>query len=325
MPTLLKMTAPLRDDLFIPYHDIGPQERPPRLAVAAGLQGNELNGVFVLSRLAAFLKSIAEGERPGQQLQERVVIIPAVNILGFNTRNRAWPFDKVDINRVFPGSEAGETAARIAAAVPDVTRQAYYRIAIQNSNLDIEEMPQVRLYAPNDDERASACLFGLSAVIETPLNSTVSSTLAHAWREHGGENFIIQAGQAGNLQPLHCEALFRALIAFLDRTGIVEGLTLSEGEDDLHYFGLNQTFAVLAEQSGIFVSRLEVGRWIQGGDRIGHIYDGFTGTILDEIAAPVSGLLSTLRRQPLLFEGDLVARIQTLKESANNLDRTFRG
>lgn len=323
--TLLNVTTPLRDILNIPYHDIGNPERPPRLALVAGLHGNELNGVFVLSRLAGFLGDIYEGGRENQRLLERVVIIPAVNVFGVNTRNRIWPFDRVDINREFPGSAVGETAQRIASATLEITRQAYYRVDIHTSNMDVEEMPQVRLYAPNDDERATACLFGLPAVIERPINPILSTNLVHAWRQYGGENFVIQSGQAGNLQTYHCEALFRALVAFLDRTGIVEGLVLAEDEDDLRYFGLNQAFAMLSEHAGIFVSRLEVGRWIQAGEIIGHIYDGFSGDIRAEVCAPVSGLLSSLRRQPLLFEGDLIARIMASGGIGNQLDLVLHG
>jgi predicted deacylase len=324
-PTLLNMTAPLRDDFDIPYHDLGPRDRTPRLALVAGIHGNELNGVFVLSRLADFLKNIAAGERGGQQLRERVIIIPAVNVLGVNTRSRPWPFDKIDINRMFPGRQDGETTQRIAAAVLKVTRAAYYRVDMHASNLDIEEMPQVRLYEPNDDERASACLFGLPAVIERPLNTVFITTLLHAWRRYGGENFVIQGGMAGNLQTTHCETLFRALVAFLDRTGIVDGLALAEDEEDLRYFNFNQTFAMLSEHAGFFVSRMDVGRWIQAGDLIGHIYDSFAGTIRAPVRAPVSGLLSSLRRQPLLFQGDLLARILTPQESGDLMDLNLHG
>jgi len=324
-PALLRMTAPLRDTFEIPYHDIGPPERPPRLALVAGLHGNELNGVFVLSRLASFLNGIHNGNRSGQHLHERVVIIPAVNVLGVNTRSRTWPFDKIDINRMFPGHAEGETTQRIAAALLQVTSQAYYRVDIHTSNLDIEEMPQVRLYAPNDDERATACLFGLPAVLERPINRIFTTNLVHAWRDYGGENFVIQCGLAGNLQTAHCETLFRGLVAFLDRTGIVTGLTLAEDEEDLRYFGLHQTFAMLAEHAGIFVSRLEVGRWLQAGDSLGHVYDGFTGDIRTEVIAPVAGLLSSLRRQPLLFEGDMLARILTPGESGSQLDLALHG
>ena len=64
-------------------------------------------------------------------------------------------------------------------------------------------------------------LFGLPAVIERTTDSVFTSTLGHAWRACGGENFVIQAGRAGDLQLPHCERLFRALIAFLHHTGIV--------------------------------------------------------------------------------------------------------
>ncbi|MDQ2696124.1 MAG: succinylglutamate desuccinylase/aspartoacylase family protein [Pseudomonadota bacterium] len=291
------------DDLSIPYHDLGPADRPPRLALVAGLHGRPLNGMFVLSRLAAFLKDIADGRRPRQRLCERVVIVPAAAAATLDGPGR------------LSGSEAAADPRRTAAVLA-LTRPAYYRVDLHDAAWEVEEMPQVCLYAPNDDERASACLFGLPAVVEQPLEESPGTALVFAWRACGGENFVIQAGQAGHLQPYHCDLLFRALVGFLTRTGIVDGLALAADEDDLHYFGLHQTFAVTASQAGIFVSRLAVGRWVQAGHILGHIYDGFTGDIRTQVFAPVSGLVSSLRRQPLLFEGDMIARIQTVREPA---------
>ena len=45
--------------------------------------------------------------------------------------------------------------------------------------------------------------------------------------------------------------------------------------------------------------------------RIGEVFDGFSGERHAEVRAPTSGLLSGIRRQPLLYEGDLIARLQT--------------
>ena len=292
--TIPGSTERLRNDGSIPHHDIGPRERAPRLVLVADLQGQELNGMFVLSRLAAFLRDIEAGRRRDLRLRERVLVIPSV---GNAAEGR------------------GTSAQRIAwlrwamiEAVVAATQAAYYRVAIHPS-LDVEEMPQVRLYAPNDDERASACLFGLPAVIERPLEPDDAPALVWAWRPHGGENFALRAGQANGLQTAHCESLFRALVAFLDRTGIVGGLRLTHEEEDLGYFGQRQVFVVLAEQSGIFSSRQEVGRWVQAGEELGQVYDSFTGGERAPVVAPVAGLLASLRRQPLLREGDLVARI----------------
>jgi len=316
--SMLRMTAPLREDFDIPCHDFGDRGTRPRAVLVAGMHGNELNGVFVLSRLAAFLKSVESGSQ-AQRLQGRIRVIPAVNVLGLNARARNWPFDNTDINRMFPGYQQGETTQRIAHAVLEKTKDAYYRIDIHSSNLDFEELPQVRLYAPHDEERVSACMFGLP-VVERPMNPVFTSTLNYAWRPWGGESFVLQGGQAGNLQRHHCERLFRALVAFLSRTGILTGVKLSDEEEDLHYFGVDQGLALVAEHAGLFVARLTLGAWLQAGEVIGHVYDGFDGEIREEVRTPVSGLLSGIRRQPLLYQGDLIARIQTRHSMGANSD-----
>jgi predicted deacylase len=310
-PTLLRMTAPLRDDFTIAYHDFGPPGAPTKLALVAGVHGNELNGIFVLSRIAEFLRRISDGLRGAQRLTGRVIVVPAVNVLGVNTRSRRWPFDKSDINRMFPGYDLGETTQRIAHAVLAVTRPAHYRIDVHSSNTDFEELPQVRLYEPSRDERTTAVLFGLPAVIERTTDSVFTTTLGHAWRGAGGENFIIQAGRAGDLQLPHCERVFHALVSFLHHTGIVTGIELAPAEQDTHYFALGQTFALISDHAGLFVSHAQVGAWLNAGEVIGHVYDAFMGERRAEIRAPVDGLLSGLRRQPLLYEGDLIARLQT--------------
>jgi predicted deacylase len=322
---LLHMTAPTREDFDIPCHDIGPRGEPPRVALVAGLHGNELNGVFVLARLASFLRQVADGERPGARLLGRVVVVPAVNVLGLNVRRRAWPFDGTDVNRMFPGYEAGETTQRIAAAVLAATEGARWRIDIHSSNVDFEELPQVRLFEPSDEEREAARWLGLPAVVERPVTATLTATLAFAWRERGGRGLVVQAGHAGGLQPAHCERLFRALVDFLERSGLLLGVRLAEPEEDVHAFGPRQSFPLISGQAGWFVSRLEVGQWLQAGERVGYVYDGFAGDATAEIRTPVSGLLAGIRRQPLLCEGDLVARLLVCDEVAAMPDTYLMG
>jgi hypothetical protein len=70
----------------------------------------------------------------------------------------------------------------------------------------------------------------------------------------------------------------------------------------------------------MFVSPLEVGSWLQAGDVVGQIYDGFEGELITEVRTPMGGLLSGVRRQPLLLEGDLVARVQTRQQLSEGLD-----
>lgn len=323
--TLLHMTAPSREDFDVPYHDVGPQEQTPRLALVAGLHGNELNGVFVLARLANFLQRVAAGAHEGAALLGRVLIVPAVNVLGVNVRARSWPFDGTDVNRMFPGYDAGETTQRIAAAVLELTAQATWRIDLHSSNPDFEELPQVRLYDASDEEREGARWLGLPAVIERRANQTFETTLASAWRARGGRGLIVQAGHADSLQAQHCERIFRALIDFLERAGLLVGVRLAEPEDEVRFFGPRSSFPLISEHAGWFVSRLEVGQWLLAGELVGSVYDGFSGELRTEVRAPVSGLLAGVRRQPLLCEGDLVARILTRHEVGDVADTYLMG
>lgn len=296
--TVSSLSARLWRKGLLPHHDIGPRERAPKLALVADPREAELNGMFVLSRLATFLRGIETGERRGLHLRERVVIVPAVESPVGSGGGR--------------GQRYSPQVSRAAAeAMVELTRAAYYRVSIRPASPEVEDMPQVCLCAPNDDERASACLFGLPAVIERPVEDTAPSDLMRAWRPCRGENFVIHAGQAGGLQTGHCETLFRALVAFLDRTGIVGGLRPSNEDEDLHYFGLEQICVVLAKQSGIFTSHLSVGRWVRAGEALGHIYDGVSGDMQARVMTPVAGLLASVRRQPLLCAGGLVAQVLT--------------
>jgi hypothetical protein len=325
-PVLLRMTAPTRDVFDVPYHDFGPADAAPALALVAGIHGNELNGIFVLARLASLLRRIASGERPGARLTGRVIVVPAVNVLGVNLRRRRWPFDGSDVNRMFPGYPAGETTQRIAAALLGRTRDARHRIDLHSSNLDFEELPQVRLYDASDAARDAAGKLGLPAVIELRGNPTFTTTLGHAWNGLPGVSLVVQAGQAGSLQSAHCERLFRALLGYLAHAGAVEGLELPlQVDGETHHFGPRQAFPLFADHAGWFVPRLEVGRWLRGGETLGFVYDGFDGELRTEIRAPVDGLLTGIRRSPLLYEGDLVARIHTRGEQAAAADTFLHG
>ena len=48
---------------------------------------------------------------------------------------------------------------------------------------------------------------------------------------------------------------------------------------------------------------------ISKGDHIGDILNSLTGTVEQEIFAPCSGIVFTLREYPVVYEGSLLARI----------------
>jgi predicted deacylase len=265
---LLLMTAPVRDSFDIPYHEIGPASQHPAAAFVAGMHGDELNGIYVLSRLANFLEGVEKGQHAGVRLKRKVLIIPAVNVLGVNLRSRTWPFDKSDVNRMFPGSVSGETTQRIALAVLEATKKAEFRVDLHTAGCDFEELPQVRLYNPTDEQRRTAQMFGLPAIMERSSSPVFTTTLMHAWQVWPGQSFLLRIGQGGTIQLGHCQQVFRGLLAFLGKAGILEGVSLYEPDNEVHCFRQGNARRSYAPRAGMFVSDSAVGKWVRAGQEL---------------------------------------------------------
>jgi len=306
---MMNMTAPVRESFNIPYHDIGPVESNPAIALVSGLHGDEINGVYILSRLVHFLKEVEKGSYPKFKLVKRAVIIPAVNVLGINTLRRAWPFDNTDINRMFPGNIMGETTQRIAYSVLETTKRADFRIDLHSSNLFFEEIPQIRIYDPGPETVKISRMFGLSTIMVRKSSPVFTTTLMSSWSYWPGHNFLLQIGRAGSIQLDYCQRVFQSIMDFMGKIGVISGLQISESDEETFVFQPSHSVNVYAEKAGMFVSDKTVGKWVLGGEELGYIYDSFNGDVISNVTAPVSGLLTGIRRHPMLFEGDHLLRI----------------
>lgn len=76
---------------------------------------------------------------------------------------------------------------------------------------------------------------------------------------------------------------------------------ISRNSEDVSYLN--------AKVGGIFIP--EVKHWIEinKGEKIGSIVDPLTGRVLDEVKAPIDGILFTIREYPVVDEGSLIGRL----------------
>ena len=75
--------------------------------------------------------------------------------------------------------------------------------------------------------------------------------------------------------------------------------------------GVGQTSA---KHSGLFVSRVALGQQVGEDEIIGQIIDPVEGVVLEEVTAPGNGLMFTLREQPAVHSGGLLARVALNRE-----------
>lgn len=102
-----------RDDLNIYGYRFGKGEKAA--CVVGAIRGNEVQQLYICSQLVKSLKRLEEkGAIVGQN---EILVIPSVNHSSMNISKRFWATDNTDINRMFPGYDAGETTQRIAAGL----------------------------------------------------------------------------------------------------------------------------------------------------------------------------------------------------------------
>jgi predicted deacylase len=203
----------------IPIHVRRGLEPGPTVFVTAAVHGNELNGTGTIRNLI---------RDPEIQLRKgSLILIPVVNILGFDRHSRYLP-DRRDLNRCFPGSRGGSMAKRLAQRIFDeiVNRCDYgidlHTAAIRRTNFPVVcadiSQPDVKDLAlaigtkyisrgkgPHGALRREACAVGCpTIIIEGGETWKVQFNIVKVF-ERGIHNALIHLGMIGGEASYHDE------------------------------------------------------------------------------------------------------------------------
>ena len=149
------------DRTTIPMAVINGVQDGPRLFVTAAVHGDELNGIAICQQLLPQL-------RP-ETLRGIVIVVPVVNVLGAQIRSRYLP-DRRDLNRSFPGSNAGSMAARIARLLhDDVLLGSDAGVDLHTAANRRANVPQIRIDTSDLRALELARVFGAPYVLDATL------------------------------------------------------------------------------------------------------------------------------------------------------------
>ena len=281
----------------------------PRVAVIAGIHGDELEGLYVCHRLAAWLEQLAESHP--HVLRGRVELFPAMNPLGIDTLERFVPVFDADLNRNFPGDAQGLLPQRIAAAAMRALAGAALVIDIHASNIFLREIPQVRI-----NQEFAATLVPLAQQMNLDLiwlhgaATVLEATIAHSLNAQRTPCLVVEMGVGMRITPGFTEQLLVGILNVWRALGVLAGdvvldppthTPLVADDGNVHYLN--------AETSGLFVPSIEHWMAVRRGQPLGRIVSPHHGSVLAEVRSPVDGVLFTLREYPAVYEGSLMARI----------------
>jgi Predicted deacylase len=288
----------------------------PKVAVCAGIHGDELEGLYVCHQLAAWLEDLAR--RQPNALRGRVELYPAVNPLGLDTLTRCIPVFDVDLNRNFPGHPEGVLPQRIAHALIRSLSDADLVIDIHASNIFLREIPQVRINHVFAERLVPlAHKMNLDLIWVHSSVTVLEATLAHSLNSIGVPCLVSEMGVGMRITPAFTEQLVAGILNLWQDLGVitrdlalppVKHRPLLADDTNVHYLN--------AETSGMFVPEIQHWIVVKRDQVLGRVVSPDRGGALSTLRSPVDGVLFTLREYPLVYEGSLIARI--MKTRPNN-------
>ena len=252
----------------------------PTLCLAAGVHGDELNGVEIARR--AFSGIDAE------LLRGTVIALPAINAEGVRTGNR-YLSDRRDLNRAFPGSAGGSVARLIAHMVfTEVLTHCDALVDLHTASNDRTNLPQVRADISDPEIRELAIHFGTGIIIagkgpdgslrREAANAGIPSIIYEAGAPHRFQEDEIARGVAG----------VESVMAYLRMSDLPE-----REIPESRIYERSRWVRVSKREGGFFFPDAALGDIVDRGEDLGRIVDPLTDephAVVSSVAGEIIGM-----------------------------------
>ena len=306
--SVVDIKMPLSETFRLMCHRFGTGQGP-RVAVVAGLHGDEFNGLGVCHQITAYLSRLTQ-DNP-DALRGTVDVLPTVNALALDSGARAWPGTGADLNRRFPGNAHSTPPQRVPAALLEFLTGADACVDIHASNIYLQEVPQVRMLESFAPRILPLCQHINCEIAWLHMASTVlETTLSYNLNSRGVPTLVVEMGIGLRYEDGVCTQLFLGIVALLRHLGILSTTEFDDAPRVLpRVLHDRDVIYCNASHSGFFIASAALWEPLTEGQRIGTVVDPLRGTVLQEMRAPRAGRLFTTRPFPMVYEGSLCARL----------------
>jgi len=290
----------------IPVEVIHAKKTGPVVFISAAIHGDELNGIEIIRRLLA-MKSF-------KLIKGTLIAVPIVNVYGVLNQSRYMP-DRRDLNRSFPGSPKGSLAGRVAHLFLDeIVSKCDYGIDLHTGAIHRSNFPQVRANLEDPETKSMALVFGVPVLLNSSLRD---GSLREAASELGAKVLLYEAGQALRFDELSIRAGQRGVLNVLGHLGLIRKRTSKSIAVDP--FIANHSSWVRATVSGMVRDVKMLGSHVKRGEVMAEICSP-TGSFVEKLIAPKSGVIIGKQNIPLVQEGDAMYHVANFEEPTDVLE-----
>jgi len=294
--------------VHIPISVINGAHYGPTVFISAALHGDELNGVETVRRLIY--------EVDLAQLHGALVLVPVVNVLGFESASRYLP-DRRDLNRVFPGHPSGTAAERIADKIFNIALKCQYAIDIHTAAVGRMNMPHVRADMSISTCRRLAKAFGTEIIMD-------EAGVKHSFRYNLTTNkvpcILLEAGQSNRFEPNMVAAGLQGVLNVLYELGMLKG----EKKEPLFRVIVKTTEWVRVNQGGLLDLKVKPRALVNEGDPLAIVENPF-GKEQETVRAPFTGMVVGIVTNPLVFPGGPVCHLVKIDKALDKVKAALSG
>lgn len=278
------------DDFVKPeltFHLFG--EGAPRVFFTGGIHGGEATGIYVAQRVIEFLEE-------NELLKGSVKVLPIANPTAFRHLERSSPYDRLDLNRIFPGRTGSAPSLGVADLIWAEAQDADYIVDLHCCGVWGSSYT-LAVYPEFDFARELAGMLAIPRVVES--GGTRGQLFTNAC-DQGIPAVIIElpgGGQGGVINLEAAEECYQALINLLRQLGMVAGEGYRPEPD---FYG--KLRPVMSPAMGAFIPRVKPGAKIEVGDVLGEVAG-------QPIKSPVTGAAIMVRPASYVFPGTPLANV----------------
>ena len=286
-------------NIAIPLHVWRGRSPGPVAFVSAAVHGDEINGTGAIRHIIT--------EKPFELVAGTLVLVPVVNLLGFERHSRYLP-DRRDLNRSFPGSSTGSLASRMARVFFDeVVSKSQFGIDLHTAAVRRTNFPNVRADMGDEAVAGIARAFGTELIVS---GKGPKGSLRRAACGVGCSTIILEAGEVWKVEPTIVEHAVRGIRNCLVSLGMVGG---SQTEPEFRV-ETDATAWVRALHGGFLRFHVAPGDTVERGDAIA-TNTSLTGREQNVIESPRNGIVLGMTTLPAVAPGDPVCHLAYQKKS----------
>ncbi len=266
----------------------------PVIWVSAAIHGDELNGIPII-------RHVLDRIDP-KELSGTVLAVPAVNVFGLIQESRYLP-DRRDLNRCFPGSKRGSSAAQLAHLfMTEIVARCELGLDLHTGSGGRTNLPQLRCDLDEPETLRLAREFGAPVLMHARLRD---GSLRAAARELGKTVLVYESGEANRFDAEGIDMGVGGVLRVMTSLGMIPNDVQAPGQNPR----ISRSSSwVRAKRTGFCEMNVRLGAEVAEGDAVAVIFDAL-GRDRSLVKAKTAGILVGHVTSPIVHRGDAIAHV----------------